>query len=116
MSGRILIVDDEEIVLRSCQRILAGRDYEIDTASNGAEGLRMVEGNYYDVLILDIKMPRMDGLEVLQRRIGAAEVGQQEPTIANLLGVLGVDQQQALDAGQGAAVVLASQVDTLEVP
>ncbi len=67
MSGRILIIDDEEIVLRSCRRILAGRDFEVDTASNGPDGLRLVEENYYDILILDIKMPRMDGLEVLQR-------------------------------------------------
>jgi DNA-binding NtrC family response regulator len=67
MSGRILIVDDEEIVLRSCQRILAASDFEIDTANNGRAALKKIQQKNYDVLILDIKMPKMDGMEVLQR-------------------------------------------------
>ena len=66
MKGRILLVDDEEIVLRSCQRILGG-DYEIDTARDGLAALGMVNEKDYDVLVLDIKMPRMDGIEVLRR-------------------------------------------------
>jgi DNA-binding NtrC family response regulator len=66
MNGRILIVDDEQIVIRSCQRILAD-DYEIDTAHDGLEALKKVHENGYDVLILDIKMPKMDGMELLQR-------------------------------------------------
>ncbi len=67
MKGRILIVDDEEIVLRSCQRILRDDDYEIDTAQDGLAAIGMVNESDYDVLILDIKMPRMDGIEVLRR-------------------------------------------------
>jgi DNA-binding NtrC family response regulator len=66
MKGRILLVDDEEIVLRSCRRILEGA-YEIDTAHDGLEALGKVNQNPYDVLILDIKMPKMDGIEVLRR-------------------------------------------------
>ncbi len=67
MSERILVVDDEEIVLRSCQRALAADGREIDTAANGAEALERVERAPYDVLVLDIMMPNIDGLEVLQR-------------------------------------------------
>jgi DNA-binding NtrC family response regulator len=67
MNGRILIVDDEEIVIQSCLRILSGTDFEIDAARDGLEALSMVNENGYDVLILDIKMPRMDGIEVLRR-------------------------------------------------
>jgi DNA-binding NtrC family response regulator len=66
VKGRILLVDDEEIVLRSCQRILGG-DYDIDTARDGLAALGMVNERDYDVLVLDIKMPRMDGIEVLRR-------------------------------------------------
>jgi DNA-binding NtrC family response regulator len=67
MKGRILIVDDEEIVLRSCQRILRGDDYQIDVARDGLAALGLINENDYDLLILDIKMPKMDGIEVLRR-------------------------------------------------
>ncbi len=67
MNGRILIVDDEEIVIRSCVRILADGDYEVDTARDGLDALKKVHENGYDVLILDIKMPKLDGMELLQR-------------------------------------------------
>jgi DNA-binding NtrC family response regulator len=67
MNGRVLIVDDESIVVRSCLRILADSDYQIDTASNGLDALKRVSQDDYDVLILDIKMPGLDGIEVLHR-------------------------------------------------
>jgi DNA-binding NtrC family response regulator len=67
MNGRILIVDDEEIVIRSCLRILAAENYEVDTSNDGLDALGKIHEKNYDVLILDIKMPKMDGMEVLQR-------------------------------------------------
>jgi len=67
MSARILVVDDEEIVIRSCQRILDGGDYQIDIAHDGREALQRVEQDPYDILILDIMMPNVGGLEVLRR-------------------------------------------------
>jgi DNA-binding NtrC family response regulator len=65
--GRILLVDDEEIVIRSCQRILREGDYEIEVARDGLAALEKINEGDFDVLILDIMMPRMDGLEVLRR-------------------------------------------------
>ena len=67
MGARILIVDDEEIVIKSCLRILGGGDYYVEVAHDGREALRKIEENPYDVIILDIMMPNMDGLEVLRR-------------------------------------------------
>jgi len=67
MSARILIVDDEEIVIRSCLRILDGDEFQIESVRDGREALRKVEENAYDVIILDIMMPNIDGLEVLRR-------------------------------------------------
>ncbi|MBI4292671.1 MAG: sigma-54-dependent Fis family transcriptional regulator [Betaproteobacteria bacterium] len=67
MSARILVVDDEEIVVRSCLRILGGGDYVVEAVRSGEEALRRIDENQIDVLILDIMMPKMDGLEVLQR-------------------------------------------------
>jgi len=67
MSARILIVDDEEIVIRSCRRILSDSAYSVDSAPNGTEALRKVEESEYDLMVLDIMMPGIDGLEVLQQ-------------------------------------------------
>ena len=66
MNARILIVDDEEIVVRSCRRILSDSSYVVDSAQDGWEALRKVDENGYDVIVLDIMMPKIDGLEVLQ--------------------------------------------------
>jgi DNA-binding NtrC family response regulator len=67
MSARILVADDEEIVTRSCMRILTGDEYRVDAVHDGVEALRQIDGEQYDVLILDIMMPKIDGLEVLRR-------------------------------------------------
>ena len=67
MSARILVVDDEEIVIRSCLRILGDGDYEVEAVRDGEEALRKIEESHYDVLVLDIMMPKVDGMEVLRR-------------------------------------------------
>ena len=67
MTTRVLIVDDEEIVVRSCQRILAESGFEIDVASDGWQALRRVDENDYDIIILDIMLPGMNGYEVCRR-------------------------------------------------
>jgi DNA-binding NtrC family response regulator len=66
MTGRILIVDDEDIVVKSCIRILSD-EHEVDDASNGRDALLKIEEESYDLVILDIMMPGMDGIEVLRR-------------------------------------------------
>ena len=67
MTARILVVDDEEIVVRSCMRILASGGYDLDSAAEGAEAVRKIDERPFDLVILDIMMPRMDGIEVLRR-------------------------------------------------
>jgi DNA-binding NtrC family response regulator len=67
MNARILIVDDEDIVIRSCMRILASKEFSLDSARDGLEALKKITETDYDMLILDIKMPKMSGIEVLQR-------------------------------------------------
>jgi len=66
MSARILVVDDEEIVLLSCKRSLNSDAYSVDTVLDGWEALRKIDDIDYDLIILDIMMPKCDGLEVLQ--------------------------------------------------
>jgi len=66
VNARILVVDDEEIVIRSCLRIF-GDGYDVDAVRSGTQALTKIDEKEYDVVILDIMMPKMDGLEVLQR-------------------------------------------------
>ena len=62
---KILIVDDEKAIRRTLKEILEYEKYDIEEAEDGEIGLEKIEKNSYDVVILDIKMPKKDGLEVL---------------------------------------------------
>jgi two-component system nitrogen regulation response regulator NtrX len=64
---KILIVDDEGSIRRTLREILEFEKYEVDEASDGMACLVKVRKNKYDVLLLDIKMPKMDGMETLER-------------------------------------------------
>lgn len=66
MEGRILIVDDEPIVVKSCERILSPEGYSVDTALNGREAIEKLGKDGFDLVITDIKMPDMDGIELLR--------------------------------------------------
>jgi two-component system, NtrC family, nitrogen regulation response regulator NtrX len=67
MKPRILVIDDEAAIRDSMRMILEYEGYEVLTAPTGEEGLAVVEREGPDLLFLDIKMPGMDGLEVLRR-------------------------------------------------
>ena len=62
---KILIIDDERSIRNSLKEILADEGYDVDVAENGAQGCAMVEKEKYSVIFCDIKMPEMDGMEVL---------------------------------------------------
>ncbi len=62
---KILIVDDEKAIRRTLKEILEYEKYDIDEAEDGEVGLQKMEKNNYDVVILDVKMPKKDGIEVL---------------------------------------------------
>lgn len=64
---KILIIDDERSIRNSLKEILLDEGYEVDVAENGAQGCAMVDKEKYSVIFCDIKMPEMDGMEVLER-------------------------------------------------
>jgi len=64
---RILIIDDEVSIRRTLRDILENEGYGVDDAPDGMEGLKLVKANHYDAVLCDIKMPKMDGLEVLEK-------------------------------------------------
>lgn len=118
----ILIVDDEPAIRRSLTDILGDEGYTIEEAENGEEALQKIKANRYDLVLLDIKMPRVDGMEVLQRlaneelaipvvmlsghgtidtameatRLGAVDFIEKPPDLNRLL----VSIRNALDRGQ----------------
>ncbi|UCF77794.1 MAG: response regulator [Candidatus Eiseniibacteriota bacterium] len=65
-TGNLLVVDDEQVVCDSCARILGERGFNVETETDPSKALRMAEQNDYAVILLDIKMPRIDGFEFIK--------------------------------------------------
>ncbi len=68
---KILIIDDEEVIRSTLAEILEYEDYETEQAKDGKEGLDMIKKNDYDVVLSDIKMPKLNGIEVLEQALDA---------------------------------------------
>jgi len=66
-TANILIVDDEKVIQDSCSQILKKEGYKVKVASDGKEALRMFKEELFHIVILDIKLPGMDGIEVLSK-------------------------------------------------
>jgi len=73
MQFRILIVDDEEVIRNSISLYLLREGYQVDACTSGEEGLRRIAEDPPDLLLLDVKLPRMGGLDVLTRAKAAKE-------------------------------------------
>lgn len=65
MKKNILVVDDDKDIRELIAVYLKAEDFYVDKACNGEEALKMMEENHYDLVLLDIMMPKMDGLETL---------------------------------------------------
>ena len=67
MKPTVLIVDDEKLLLRSLEKAISGAGYYVLTALNGKEALSIFEQNLPDLVLLDVRLPDMSGMEVLQK-------------------------------------------------
>ena len=63
---RVLAVDDEEVVCESIRRVLVAEGYDVRTTTSSREGLELIRREAFDLLFLDIKMPELDGIELLR--------------------------------------------------
>ena len=66
-TNSVLIVDDESDVRELLSKFLRRRGYEVDTASDGASAIESIRGKRPDIVLLDIRLPTMDGLSVLEK-------------------------------------------------
>ena len=65
MPRKVLVVDDEPLVTKSCRRILTQAGCEVDTADCGREGVRRALAQNFDVVVTDLKMPDLDGMQLV---------------------------------------------------
>lgn len=76
LMAKILVVDDEQSIRHTLRDILEYEKYEVDEAKDGQEGLKKLMSEHYDLVLCDIKMPKMDGMEVLERAMEAGTESQ----------------------------------------
>ena len=84
---RILIVEDDQFLREFYQELLQGEGYTVDIAADGEEGLKKIRANEYNLVMLDIMMPKLDGLQVLRElKISPAKSGNVSIVILTNLG------------------------------
>jgi DNA-binding NtrC family response regulator len=70
--AKILVIDDEKSIRETLKEILEYEDHQVDLAEDGETGIELFKDNKYDIVLLDIKMPKKDGIEVLEDIFGIA--------------------------------------------
>jgi NADH:ubiquinone oxidoreductase subunit E len=98
MNGNILVVDDEAIILKSCEKILSSEGFTVDTATSAKNALSLLERNFYDLIITDIRMPEMDGIEFMK------EVRKKNPDI-NIIVITGYPSQESIKAALSLRII-----------
>jgi DNA-binding NtrC family response regulator len=66
MAERMLIIDDDDIILESCRRIFSATGFQVTCTTSPPEGLRLVADSFFDVILCDWKMPGFDGMDLLE--------------------------------------------------
>ena len=107
--AKILIIDDERAIRNTLKDILEFEGYEVNTAEDGEQGVNMAKKDSYDLIYTDIKMPKMDGMEVCQRIREFSNV----PIV--MLTAKGEDMDKILGLDLGADDYLAKPFGMLEM-
>lgn len=94
-AARILVVDDDPQIRRAMRTTLAGRGYQVSDARTGEEGLEQMRAGTYDLVLLDLNMPGMGGIETCRQIRAASDVAIVMLTVSNAE----KDKVEALDAG-----------------
>ncbi|HRJ59551.1 MAG TPA: response regulator [Azospirillaceae bacterium] len=111
-SKRVLVIDDGITMRLFYRTILNAADFEVEEATNGVEGFEKVVGNSYDLLIVDINMPKMDGytmLRSIRREPGIGDV----PAVTISTEAAESDSRKAFESGANFYLVKPVPPDTL---
>ena len=109
MAARVLIVDDEKLIVKGIRFSLEKDDYEVDTAYDGGEALEKAKENTYDVILLDLMLPVMNGMDVCRQIRELSDV----PMI--MLTAKGEDMDKILGLEYGADDYITKPFNILEV-
>ena len=109
MATKVLVVDDEKMIVKGIRFSLLQDGYEVDTAYDGEEALQKAGENQYDIILLDVMLPKLSGLEVLQHIREFSAV----PVI--MLTAKGEDMDKILGLDYGADDYITKPFNILEV-
>ena len=109
MAKKVLVVDDEKLIVKGIRFSLLQDDMEVDCAYDGEEALNLAKSNAYDMILLDVMLPKMDGIEVCQAIREFSEV----PII--MLTAKGDDMDKILGLEYGADDYITKPFNILEV-
>ncbi len=109
MSKRVLVVDDEKLIVKGIRFSLEQEGMEVDSAYDGEEALQKARDHKYDIILLDLMLPNMDGLEVCQQIRGFSNV----PIV--MLTAKGEDMDKILGLEYGADDYITKPFNILEV-
>ena len=109
MAKKVLVVDDEKLIVKGIRFSLMQDDMEVDCAYDGEEALNLAKANAYDMILLDVMLPKMDGFEVCQAIREFSEV----PII--MLTAKGDDMDKILGLEYGADDYITKPFNILEV-
>ncbi len=99
MPLRILLAEDNEVNQKVAKRLLHRMGYEVDIANNGVKALEMLQENLYDVVLMDIQMPEMNGIEATQQILQYFNLYRRPYIIAVTANAMVSDRQTCLNAG-----------------
>jgi signal transduction histidine kinase/DNA-binding response OmpR family regulator len=110
---RILLAEDNVVNQKLAMRLLQQMGYRADLASNGIEAVESVQRQVYDVVLMDVQMPEMDGLEASRRITAAAPPGKRPRIVAMTANAMQGDREMCMAAGMDDYVTKPIRVDAL---
>jgi CheY-like chemotaxis protein len=110
---RILLAEDNLVNQKLALRLLSQMGYRADVAANGIEAIECVERQTYDVVLMDVQMPEMDGLEASRRLTAKYELAQRPRIVAMTANAMQGDREECLAAGMDDYLTKPIRVDAL---